>query len=314
MNINIYKLSLLTITVWSDTYVALGIDRIILVLDPKEHAVGVQPSTGKPVFIRPELKDGPLARAAAAAAQRPAVPGGVLSAQPQDIDQAAQASESNTSAQQTGAVQRLRQQYEGTTPEEPATLAEEVCTQGCVLYCMWCMLLSSNGATVCHAKRMAQRLPTGRHCRSDVLRLKLSILVHRQARVSRGDLHQQSKSQKQTHLPRNRQRYHPILSDISVAHLRLHMHKHMPSLEAPYQGANPRAVQGRHARLCRMTRRDLQMGEKLPQQHSRELQGWAQTWCRLCGPSCPLCPRPVMRRRSLLPARSRSRWGTRACQ
>ena len=128
------------------------VDRVNLVHNPRGHAVGVQPSTGKPVFIRPELKDGPLARAAAAAAaQRPAVPGGVPSAQPQDMYRAAQAPQLSTSAQQSGAVQRLRQQYEGTTLQEPANLTELVCTLGCNLYCM-------HGA--CHSAEMAQQRVT----------------------------------------------------------------------------------------------------------------------------------------------------------
>ena len=72
--------------------------------------VGAQASTGRPVFIRPELprraelKDGPLARAAAnaaAAAQRPAVP---AAAQPTSRAPAADG--------QPGNVGRLKQEYE----------------------------------------------------------------------------------------------------------------------------------------------------------------------------------------------------------
>ena len=66
--------------------------------------------------------------AAAAAAQRPAVPDGALSAQPQDSDRAARAPETVDAAQPGGAVQRLRQQYEGTSVADRATHAEEVPT------------------------------------------------------------------------------------------------------------------------------------------------------------------------------------------
>ena len=69
--------------------------------------VGAQASTGRPVFVRPELprraelKDGPLARAAANAAQRPAVP---AAAQP--------ASKAQAADKQPGNVGRLKQEYE----------------------------------------------------------------------------------------------------------------------------------------------------------------------------------------------------------
>ena len=72
---------------------------------------GAQASTGRPVFVRPELprraelKDGPLARAAAnaaaAAAQRPAMP---AAAQP--------ASRTQEADGQPGNVGRLKQEYE----------------------------------------------------------------------------------------------------------------------------------------------------------------------------------------------------------
>ena len=119
-----------------------------MILKSEGHAVGIHPSTGKPVFIRPDLRNGLLARAAAgAAAQRPAVPNGALSAQPQDSDQAAQAPETVTTAQAGGAVQRLKQQYEGTAPVEPAPLAEEVCAQAYVACMRRCSSISTDSAT-----------------------------------------------------------------------------------------------------------------------------------------------------------------------
>jgi len=91
--------------------------------DLRLHIVGAQPSTGKPVFIRPELKNGPLARAAAAAAQRPTMPD---VAQPMGSDQANEAAEPGN-AQQGSVVGRLKQQYEGKAVMGTAAPGDKVC-------------------------------------------------------------------------------------------------------------------------------------------------------------------------------------------
>ena len=90
------------------------------------HVVGAQPSQGKPVFIRPELKNGPLARAAAAAAQRPAMPDVAQAAQPMGSNQADEAAKPGN-AQQGGVVGGLKQHYEGKAVMGTAAPADKVC-------------------------------------------------------------------------------------------------------------------------------------------------------------------------------------------
>lgn len=143
----------------------------------KLHNAGAQPSTGKPVFIRPELKKGPLARAAAAAAaQRPAAPSDAQAARPAGTESAPWAAAAPAEAQHGGVVGRLKQQYEertaaGTGKAQPADKVPSLLAHGSSLFiaslsckvtfaCALHMLQSYPLRMLCKGKRSKARFIT----------------------------------------------------------------------------------------------------------------------------------------------------------